>query len=125
MLLATRILVVDDELQVRKVLDRTLTEAGYSVLTAAGAVEALRLLETPSGRTVSVVITDVAMPGMSGQELAARLLARSPAPGLVFITGFTSPRSRQALPGRVFDKPVQHDLLLAHVATLVESRPAT
>jgi CheY-like chemotaxis protein len=117
---ARTILVVDDEHPVRTVLTRTLAEAGYSVLAASGAREALRLIESPEGQDVKVVITDVAMPGMGGRDLAARLLQRSPAPSLVFITGFASPRTRATLPGALFEKPLQHDQLLAHLESLLD-----
>ena len=116
---ARTVLVVDDELPARTVLGRTLVEAGYSVLTASGAREALHLFESSEGRSVEVVITDLVMPGMDGQYLAARLLERSPAPRMIFITGFASPRTREALPGAVFEKPVEHERLLSHLASLL------
>jgi DNA-binding NtrC family response regulator len=112
------ILVVDDEVSIREILDRTLREAGYSVLTAAEGGEALAIFDAAT-QPIEVVVTDLVMPGgMGGQQLAARLGERSPAPYVIFMTGFTSPRTRAALPGLVFDKPVEHERLLACLANL-------
>ena len=63
-----RILVVDDEEEVREILAETLEDFGYAVLTAASGEEALPVLVHDRG--VAMVITDVRMPGMSGLELA-------------------------------------------------------
>jgi hypothetical protein len=65
---------VDDELPVLQVLDRTLADAGYSVLTAESGLQALYLIRSVT-ETVDVVITDVAMPGIGGKG------PRCPAPG--------------------------------------------
>lgn len=60
------ILVVDDELAVRRVLARMLSDAGYSVVAAAGGLEAQRLLES---QPFDAVLSDISMPGIDGIEL--------------------------------------------------------
>ena len=61
-----RILVVDDEENIRHLLLVTLKKAGFEPTAAPGAVEALRLLQE---QEFGVVISDVRMPGMDGREL--------------------------------------------------------
>ncbi len=72
----TRVLCVDDDiatLELRKVL---LGDAGYSVLTASSGTEALGILA--EGLTVDLVLLDYLMPGMNGDELAAKLRKQRP-----------------------------------------------
>lgn len=72
-----RILVVDDERQITRMLRASLQSSGYEVLTAANGVEGLEMFE--SGRP-DLIITDLAMPEMNGLELteAVRRLDRTP-----------------------------------------------
>ncbi len=65
-----RVLIVDDEVSVRKVTATVLAQIGLSCETAAGGDEALHLLETHS---IDAVISDLRMPGMSGMELLAKV----------------------------------------------------
>jgi signal transduction histidine kinase/ActR/RegA family two-component response regulator len=81
-----RILLAEDDLQVRAVTTRILERSGYTVLPVAGGKEALRLV---SERPVDLLVTDVVMPGMSGRELAAKLAADHPELPILFITGYT------------------------------------
>src|SRR6266511_5289218 len=60
-----RVLVVDDEEEVRTLTARMLAAGGYCVITAAGALQALQLAESA---TVRLVVTDLRMPGMSGRS---------------------------------------------------------
>ena len=81
-----RILLVEDEDAVRSMAARILRRHGYEVIEAPGAEEALaayRGLDRPP----SLVLTDVAMPRMSGVELAARLGKSSPP--VMFMSGYT------------------------------------
>ena len=95
-----RILVVDDEEEVREILAETLEEFGYAVLTAASGEEALPVLARNGG--VAMVITDVRMPGMSGLELADEVRRRWPKVKVVLISGYFVP---QASPQRFLKKP--------------------
>jgi len=108
---ARTVLVVEDEPPVREVLSRTLAEAGYDVLQASNGLEALDLVARRA-RPVDAVITDLRMPGMGGRELAARLAERVPAPPILFMSGFNSPRTSGVLPGPVFQKPFDNERLL-------------
>jgi CheY-like chemotaxis protein len=81
------VLVVDDDDAVRGVVVRTLLHAGYEVVEAADGAEAeaavSRMPQPPA-----VVLTDVAMPAMSGPDLAGRLLRQWPALPVGFMTAF-------------------------------------
>jgi CheY-like chemotaxis protein len=79
------VLVVDDEPAIREVLRRQLGAAGYVVLEAENGREALRIIEQP-GAAVGLVLSDVAMPGMNGLELAARVLAGHPEKRVVLMS---------------------------------------
>ncbi|MCI0638771.1 MAG: response regulator [Gemmataceae bacterium] len=80
-----RLLVVDDDPMVLDMLRRTLEKAGFEVKAAAGAHEALNLVD--GGERFRLVITDVCMPEMTGLELARRLLQHGSPPRLLFMSG--------------------------------------
>ena len=79
------VLVVDDDLGVRRLTARILRAAGYHVLEAASGAEALRLLSGEPG--IRLVVTDIVMPEMHGLDLADRALARTPDLRIVLMTG--------------------------------------
>ena len=82
------ILLVEDEEGVRNVTRRILVAAGYSVLTAASGGEALQIWAGHKDE-VSLLLTDVVMPGMNGRELADRLVAMSPKLKVAYMSGYT------------------------------------
>jgi signal transduction histidine kinase/FixJ family two-component response regulator len=79
-----KILIVDDEEGIRKVLRISLEDRGYTVLTAENATEALRIF---SREQPGIVLTDIKMPGMDGIELLRRLKQANPETEVVVITG--------------------------------------
>ena len=82
------ILVVEDEESVRQIAGRALVQAGFSVREAGSGQQALELLATAEGR-ISLVLTDVVMPGMSGKDLATRLATMIPGTPILFTSGYT------------------------------------
>lgn len=80
------ILLVEDDPDVRELVERTLLEEGYPCRAAQNASEALRWLHSP--QPFGLLISDVGLPGMNGRQLAE--IARRLRPGLpvLFITGF-------------------------------------
>jgi CheY-like chemotaxis protein len=83
------VLVVEDEEQVRELIVRVLDRAGYAVSTAADGRAALKILETDHA-SITGVVSDVVMPGMTGTELANIVLDRFPDIGLVLLSGYTA-----------------------------------
>ena len=65
------ILVVDDDDAIRMLINLEMTEAGYRVLTASNAQDALKMVETED---LDLVILDIRMPGMDGLEALPRIL---------------------------------------------------
>ncbi|MDA8310674.1 MAG: GAF domain-containing protein [Actinomycetota bacterium] len=80
------VLVVDDEREVLRLEVRELESAGFEVLEAANASEALHLLQARGG-AVDLLVTDVVMPGMSGIELAAAVRFSYPGTRVLFVSG--------------------------------------
>ena len=81
---ANRILLVDDEPDIRDVLGISLTDMGYEVHAAENGVEALRLFRETDP---PVVLTDIKMPGMDGIELLRKIKIENPETEVVMITG--------------------------------------
>lgn len=85
---AGTILLVEDEVSLRKLTRKILLDMGYVVLEAGNAEEAIQVA-TVSGGDVDVLLTDVVMPGMSGGELARKLSAEFPKMRILFMSGYT------------------------------------
>lgn len=81
------VLVVDDEEPVRRFVDRVLREAGYATTTAGDGPEALGVAGT-IGR-FDILVTDVMMPEMNGDELARRLRQERPELKVLYLTGYS------------------------------------
>jgi DNA-binding NtrC family response regulator len=81
------ILVVDDDPAVLRLMERTLSRAGYRVLAADGGWSAIRAYES-SAAPIHLLLTDVIMPDLTGPVLAERLRARQPDMQVLFISGF-------------------------------------
>jgi CheY-like chemotaxis protein len=110
------VLVVDDDEWVRAVTARSLRRAGYGVLEAGDANEALNLLGDVAGRCVRVVLADIAMPGMSGRGLASAVAERWPDLRVVLMTGqppATTPHGKGHMPPLLLKPFSRHDLLTA------------
>ncbi len=82
------VLLVEDEGTVRSVAREVLQIVGYTVLEAASGEEALQRAAQHSG-AIHLLLTDVVMPGMSGRELAERLIGDYPALEVLYLSGYT------------------------------------
>ncbi len=80
-------LVVEDEAQVREMTVTALRELGYAVRHAPNGAEALRLLS--ENLPVTLLFTDIVMPGMTGRELADRVAETRPELRVLYTTGYT------------------------------------
>jgi two-component system cell cycle sensor histidine kinase/response regulator CckA len=81
------VLIVDDEEPVRKFVDRVLTDAGYQTTLAGGGPEAMEL--TGKMSRLDILLTDVMMPDMQGDELARRLRQQEPGLKVLYLTGYS------------------------------------
>lgn len=79
------VLIVDDEEDILRLLEKTLSASGFNVLSSTSAIEALVLLQD---NQVSVLITDIRMPGMDGFDLIGQAQEIKPDVPIVVITGY-------------------------------------
>lgn len=89
------VLVAEDEPQVREMVIRALEKSGYSVFSAENGREAVSLFEK-YGREVDLVVLDMVMPHMGGQECYQQLKALDPEVRVMIMTGYTSDTSAEA-----------------------------
>jgi len=106
----TRVLLVDDDSDVRDVTASMLEHFGYHVTAAASGAAALDMLE--AGAAFDLHLFDFAMPGMNGVELARQVEARRPGVPTVFITGYADTKALDQIGARpVVLKPFRPDAL--------------
>jgi DNA-binding response OmpR family regulator len=101
-----RILVVDDDPEIGRMLSRALSRHGFEVDALTSATEALSKAEA---RPYDAAVVDLVMPGMDGADLAEELRRRTPGLPIGLLTGYThSPLIPSDAPSgtRVFTKPV-------------------
>ena len=79
------VLIVDDEEPVRRFVERVLRDAGYPTAAAGGGHEAI---EMAAKQRFDLLVTDVNMPAMTGDELARRLRQLEPSLKVLYLTGF-------------------------------------
>ena len=85
---AKLVLLVEDNPPVLRLAQRILVQHGYDVIEATSGVEALEHLEA-SDRPISLLLTDIVMPGMNGRELSAAVLNMYPETAVLFMSGYT------------------------------------
>lgn len=114
-----RVLVVDDEVSVLRVLSQILVAGGHEVWTAASGSEGLSLLER---QPVDLVLTDLVMPGMTGWEVARQVKGRWPEVKVGIVSGRVSQVEAAELSERGVDflceKPIEMSVLLGTLAAL-------
>ena len=120
---AAKILIVDDELNMRLVLKAMLKKEGYEVVTAADGMEALRVLREEK---IAVVATDLKMPRLDGMGLLERIMQDDPALPVIILTAFgTVANAVDALKKGAFDyltKPFEQDELKTVILKAVKAR---
>ena len=111
-----RILLVEDEKSLRVATARILAGHGYEVIAASDGVEALEFFDDEPD--FDVVITDIAMPRMRGDDLARQITARRPGTRVIMMTGYNS--GETSTTGRLLAKPVGEEELLRAIREVVD-----
>jgi PAS domain S-box-containing protein len=121
------VLLVEDEAMVRDVAAQLLGLCGYRVLPAADPAEALALAAEREQESIDLLLTDVVLPGMNGQELAARLRAARPGLRVLYASGYPE----GVIGGGVLEpevhfvaKPYSMDALATHVRAALDAPPS-
>jgi CheY-like chemotaxis protein len=83
-----RLLVVDDEVPVLKLVTRILATDNYEITAAESGEMAVRVMQQPGFQGVDLLVTDLQMPGMNGRELAAVVRQSNPQVRVLYVTGF-------------------------------------
>ena len=118
------VMVVDDDMPVRTTTAMLLKNFGYTVIESSSSREALERIR--QDQTINLLLTDVAMPEMSGPELARRAQQARPGLPIVFFTGFADPH---AIDGpsrtqRLMRKPFRPAELSAQIEAALGDAPA-
>jgi len=119
------ILIAEDDPAVRRVAERILSSAGYAVTSAGGGPEALELLDDGE-YDVDLLLSDIVMPGMRGDDLARRAVAMRPGLHVLFMSGYSDqgpPDDLGPTSGSTsfIDKPFDAGTLLERIRELLRS----
>ncbi|MCC7073855.1 MAG: response regulator [Deltaproteobacteria bacterium] len=121
-----RILVVDDEANIREILAEILMNGDHEVVTAADGAEALHLLRERSD--FDLVFTDLGLPGMNGYEVASEIKRINPALPVGLVTGWgatlDADKAREHGVDLVLSKPFRYDQVLGLVAEALLAKQA-
>ncbi|WP_433305115.1 PAS domain S-box protein [Actinoplanes sp. CA-030573] len=119
------ILMVEDEDDLRQITSRILTRAGYQVLAAAGGEQAIHLAQTHPA-AIDLLLTDVIMPNMMGNEVAAGVKHHRPDIPVLYMSGYAEPvlTENGTLPDGVtiIEKPFTRRELLDRIRTFLQLR---
>ena len=97
----SKVLIVDDEADIRSFTRTVLERRGYEVLEADDGIPAYELITRLSGG-IQVLVTDIRMPGMDGIALAEKVSAAYPKIKILYISGFASEPPKRRRPGHRF-----------------------
>ena len=120
------ILMVEDEDALRQVTNRILGRAGYHVLAANGGAQAIHIAQTHPG-PIHLLLSDVIMPKMLGNEVAAQVQAIRPDTPVLYMSGYAQPvltENGTLQPGvTIVEKPFTSRELLHRVDTVLHQHP--
>jgi two-component system cell cycle sensor histidine kinase/response regulator CckA len=109
------VLLAEDEADVRELAREFLVAAGYTVIEARNGQEALKLA-AERGEEIDLLVSDLVMPGMTGQQLAALLQQQDPALRVIFMSGYSEHAAAEAAQAgssvRILTKPFNRMALL-------------
>jgi two-component system, cell cycle sensor histidine kinase and response regulator CckA len=102
------VLIVDDEANVRGILERSLADKGYQMLVAGSADEAVELVSARKVR-LNLAMIDVSLAGTDGPALAGLLRRSQPGLPVLFVSGYGDAQQRQVLGEPLLAKPFNPD----------------
>jgi two-component system, cell cycle sensor histidine kinase and response regulator CckA len=112
------VLLAEDEQDVRELAREFLESGGYTVIEATNGQDALRVASNHSGN-IDVLVTDMVMPGMTGQHLASRLQQQRRALAVIYMSGYSehtaSEAAQSGLNARLLTKPFSRNAILRAV----------
>jgi DNA-binding NtrC family response regulator len=121
------VLLVEDQPDLRNLIQIMLAEAGYHVIAASSAPEALAMGTAP-GVTIDLLLTDVVMPAMTGPQLAAEMVRRAPHVEVLYMSGYFGDALTQygldEAAAAIIHKPFKPEQLLKVVRDILDARPA-
>ncbi len=115
-----KLLVVDDEPLMTELFRQYMTRRGFQVLVATTGAEAIRIAGQEAG--ISLVMTDMTMPGMSGVQLAEALLTELPGVPVMIATGHDASSGIEGMPTNVVavvQKPFQNRDLIRNIRSIL------
>jgi signal transduction histidine kinase/CheY-like chemotaxis protein len=122
------VLVVEDQLEVRQLIRKSLEKEGYHVLSTANGEEALRCAQQYT-QPIHLLLTDVVMPGMNGKEVADQIQKILPAILVLFISGYSEDvfETKGILDKNInlIQKPFNSDFLLARIREMLDPPKST
>jgi two-component system cell cycle sensor histidine kinase/response regulator CckA len=120
----TSVLVVDDEIAVRRFAVRVLEREGYVVVEARDGVEALEVIKQGS-TLIEVVVSDIVMPRLNGVELMQSLFGSHPDLPVILMSGYATGALAElgiAAPCAILPKPFPSERLLEEVRRCIRQR---
>ena len=120
------LLLVEDEPALQALIATVLEEQGYTVLSAGNGLDAIEIGERHDGK-IDLLLTDVVLPGLSGPELAGRLVALRPGLEVLHMSGYNDSRllrrGAEHANANLLVKPFTPDQLIARVRVLMAQAP--
>jgi two-component system, cell cycle sensor histidine kinase and response regulator CckA len=117
------ILLAEDEQDVREVAREFLESGGYTVIEAHDGAEAIQLVEKHKG-AIDLMVTDMVMPGMTGQELGGRLRQKRDGLRILYMSGYSEHAAAESVQGdasiRLLTKPFSRWALLRAVHEILK-----
>jgi PAS domain S-box-containing protein len=119
----TQILVVDDEMIIRDLLNDVLVDQNYNIILAKDGLEGFELYKK-NQNSIDLVILDIIMPGMSGKEVFEKIREINPAAKIIITSGYSKQQVTESLmhsgANGFLPKPFNIDKLLGLIKALVE-----
>ena len=120
------VLLVEDETSVRKIISRALIMHGYRVFESSNGEEALRVVETHGIENLHILLTDMVMPVMGGEELVNRIQVLRPGFKVILMSGYTETSISSFQPEgakmEFIQKPVVLDDLLVKIRGVLDEK---